>query len=775
MAASVLEQGDIRLTFYPDEVTLHLQIGTLKMRGICAVEVLTAASRRPLRVAAQRVLDVYQEPAHDAHGAGQRLTVRLAGEVPDLTLTLEIALYEGHPFAALRVGLTNHDHPTLRAHALIPFATTALEMGNGPLDSWVNGYHSWSFSGFVPHTRRQPRMVVNFLTYPQAENPTTRYASIAGCTVGEWVGALIDGHRQALIAGFMGLERQFGQVYMDGRPAHKALQLENTADSVPLPIGETLWSEWAILYAVDLPHGDPLGAYAKAVTRLTPGRWPHPHPAPGWSSWYQFFDAVTAEDMERNQVALKTLADRLPLHLIQLDDGYQPIWGDWLEHNEKFPQGVKGWAESVRSDGFAPGLWLSPFTVEMDAPIACQHPDTILRDARGHPIHGGFLLKRWIKGLDPTHPATQDFVREVIDTVVHRWGIRYLKLDFLYCGALPGLRHDPTRTRAQALRDGLRLIREVAGEDVTILGCGCPFGPAVGLVDIMRVGPDVAPEWYPAVLGLRRPFRRDFSLPAARNSISTSLQRAWTHRRWWWLDADNLLVRPQQRLSADEVQTLITVAALTGSHVILSDDLPQLPNDRLHWAASLLPLSLTERLFLPTAFAQTTPEVLIAPVKGVAGQHTLIGLINWADIPRTLSVEVATADLPGDQPLLVCDFWQRAVYVHQGETLSTKPLPPHGVALLALRPLTPGPQIVGSDLHISMGGEVAAWQVGEREVAFVLRLGRQTEGTIWLKLPAPPSEATCDGQPIHALPCDTSGLYALPVSVQGEAEVFVRF
>lgn len=775
MAAFVLEQGDIRLTLYPDETALCLQIGALNMQGRCAAEVLTTAPDRPLHVAAQHVLDVFQEPIYDVHGTGQRLTVRLAGNVPGLTLTLEAALYNEHPFVAFRMGLTNHDHAALRAHALIPLATTALEMGDGPLDSWVNGYHSWSFSGFVPHTCRQPRMVTNFLTYPQAENPTTRYAPIAGRTVGEWVGALIDGPRRALVAGFIGLERQLGQVYMDGRPGHKALRLENTADGIPLPLGETLWSEWAILYAVDLPHGDPLGTYAEAVTRLTPGRWPHPHPAPGWSSWYQFFDTVTAEDMARNQAALKALGDRLPLHLIQLDDGYQPAWGDWLEHNEKFPQGVREWAENVRSDGFAPGLWLSPFTVEMGAHIARQHPDAILRDARGHPVHGGFLLKRWIKGLDPTHPATQDFVREVIDTVVHHWGIRYLKLDFLYCGALPGLRHDPTRTRAQALRDGLRLIREVAGEDVTILGCGCPFGPALGVVDIMRVSPDVAPQWYPAVLGLRRPFRRDFSLPAARNSTSISLQRAWTHRRWWWLDADNLLVRPQQHLNANEVQTLVTVAALTGSHLVLSDDLPTLPDERLRWVASLLPLSLTERLSLPTAFAQTMPEVLITPVNGAAGSHVLIGLINWDDAPRTLGVEVAAAGLPSDHPLLVCDFWRRAVYVHQGEILSTKPLPPHGVALLALRPVMPGPQVVGSDLHISMGGEVAAWQAGEREVAFILKLGRYAEGTLWLKLPAPPSEATCDGRPIHALPTDTSGLYALPVSVKGEAEVFIQF
>ncbi len=775
MAESTLEQGNIRLAIHPDEGALHLQIGSLSMQGKCKAQISLMEQRRPIYVVGQRALELTPEAIQDMHGAGQRLTALLVSNVPGLNLTLQAAVYDDHPFVALRVGLTNHSQAGVHVHTLIPLATTALEMGSGPLDSWVNGYHSWSFSGFVPHTCRQPRMVTNLLTYPQAENPTTRYAREAGRTVGEWVGALIDGRDRALVAGFIGLERQLGQVYMDGRPGHKALWLENTADGIPLPAGETLWSEWAILYVVDLPHGDPLGRYAEAAARMTPARWPSPHPTAGWSSWYQFFDTVTAQDMARNQAALKALAERLPLRLIQLDDGYQPVWGDWLQHNEKFPQGVDGWAEEVRADGFEAGLWLSPFTVEMKARIAREHPDAVLRDRRGRPVHGGFLIKRWIKGLDPTHPATQDFVREVIDTVVHRWGIRYLKLDFLYCGALPGRRYDPTRTRAQALRDGLRLIRETAGEEVVILGCGCPFGPALGLVDIMRVSPDVAPEWYPTVLGLRRPFRRDFSLPAARNSISISLHRAWTHRRWWWLDADNLLVRPQQRLSPAEVQTLVTVMALTSSHLMLSDDLPALPDERLRWAASLLPSPPVERPILPTAFAQTAPEVLIAHVKGIAGPHVLIGLINGADVPRTLTVETDVIGLPGDQPLLVCDFWGRSVYVHQGETLSTRPLPPHGAALLALRPLMPGPQVAGSDLHVSMGGEITAWEASEREVVFSLKLGRKATGTLWLKLPSPPTEAICEGQPIHAAATDTSGLYALSLSVEDETEVFIRF
>jgi alpha-galactosidase len=282
----------------------------------------------------------------------------------------------------------------------------------------------------------------------------------------------------------------------------------------------------------------------------------HP-PQPGWSGWYQYFAGIEQAHMEVNQARLQALREKLPISLIQMDDGYQPAWGDWLDHNHKFPNGVEGWANAVKADGFEPELWLSPFTVDKNSKFYRHHPDAVLCDARGNPTHGGFLINRWLLGLDPTHPATQEHVARCIETISQEWGIQYLKLDFLYCGALPGRRYDAKKTRAQALRDGLTLIRNLAGEDATILGCGCPSGPALGIVDILRVGTDVAPTWTPRLFGVSWPISNDQSMPSTRNALRSVLHRGWTHRRWWWLDADNVLARTQQHLTTDEVQTFL--------------------------------------------------------------------------------------------------------------------------------------------------------------------------------------------------------------------------
>ena len=42
---------------------------------------------------------------------------------------------------------------------------------------------------------------------------------------------------------------------------------------------------------------------------------------------------------------------------------------------------------------------------------------------------------------------------------------------------------------------GMEAIREAVGPDVTLLGCGAPFGPMLGLVEAMRIGPDVSGDW----------------------------------------------------------------------------------------------------------------------------------------------------------------------------------------------------------------------------------------------------------------------------------------
>ena len=49
---------------------------------------------------------------------------------------------------------------------------------------------------------------------------------------------------------------------------------------------------------------------------------------------------------------------------VQLDDGYQPAMGDWLETGKAFGGDVQGVLQAIRKQGFEPAIWVGPFIAE---------------------------------------------------------------------------------------------------------------------------------------------------------------------------------------------------------------------------------------------------------------------------------------------------------------------------------------------------------------------------------------------------------------------------
>jgi alpha-galactosidase len=152
-------------------------------------------------------------------------------------------------------------------------------------------------------------------------------------------------------------------------------------------------------------------------------------------------------------------------------------------------------------------------------------------------------------------------------------GFPYLKLDFTYGPSLPGRYADPARTPAERVRAGLEAIRRGAGPEAFVLGCGMPLGSGVGLVDAMRIGPDVAPWWRREEHeGLVPGYAH--SQPSTRNAWRSSLARSFMHRRLWLNDPDCLLLRTTQtRLSPAAVEAWARAVGMTGGLAVVSDDL----------------------------------------------------------------------------------------------------------------------------------------------------------------------------------------------------------
>jgi alpha-galactosidase len=287
----------------------------------------------------------------------------------------------------------------------------------------------------------------------------------------------------------------------------------------------------------------------------------------GWCSWYHYFHDVTEADVRANLAAARDW----PFDVFQLDDGYQTAIGDWRTTNEKFPSDLAALAADIDNAGLVAGLWLAPFLAAPASLIASAHPDWLLRRPSGRPAIGmvnpGWGGETWI--LDTTRPDVLEHLETLAaDLVTMGW--HYLKLDFTYAPSFDGDWYDKTLTPAQRVRRAYEAIRRGAGDRTFLLGCGAPLGPCVGVVDGMRIGPDVAPHWEPKEAW---PGYAD-TVPAVANALRNTVARQFMHRRLWLNDPDCLMLRTADtELSAAQVREWAMAVADSGGMAIVSDDL----------------------------------------------------------------------------------------------------------------------------------------------------------------------------------------------------------
>ena len=268
-----------------------------------------------------------------------------------------------------------------------------------------------------------------------------------------------------------------------------------------------------------------------------------------WCSWYSFFEDI---DAERITGAVDGLGD-LPFDVVQMDDGWEEIVGDWVP-NAGFPDGLAPIARRIADRGSRPGLWLAPFICLPDARVVAEHPDWLVQGPTGGPMVAGHNWDSHYYALDTTLPAVQEHLERVIRDVV-AWGFRYLKLDFMYAGGLPGVRHQDL-PRERVYRDAVELIRRAAGPDVYLLGCGVPMIPSVGVFDGVRVGPDTAWDWT------RPGTVEDPSHEGGLNAVTASLARWWM-RDLYQVDPDVAYFRTAHTtLTPEQRQHTVDIAAV---------------------------------------------------------------------------------------------------------------------------------------------------------------------------------------------------------------------
>jgi alpha-galactosidase len=476
---------------------------------------------------------------------------------------------------------------------------------------------------------------------PQPEDATVVYGLL---TLGR------PGGGHALLA-FTSCRRFIGRFYV--RP--KSIQVVIDTEGLTLRPGQALDLEEFMFGSGD-DRNALLAALGGQVVRNHPPLRFNPVPT-GWCSWYCFGPRVKAEQVLGN---LDFIAKNVPaLKYIQIDDGYQPAMGDWLETGPAFGGGVRDVLRQIKQKGFEPAIWVAPFIAEKGSRLFREHPDWFIKDAEGQPLSADRVTFRgWRRGpwyaLDGTHPEAQKYLESLFRTLRRDWGCTYFKLDANFWGAMHGGRfHDAGATRIEAYRRGMQAVLRGAG-DGFVLGCNHPIWPSFGLIHGSRSSGDIKRTW-----------------PKFAGTARMNLSRNWQNGRLWWNDPDCAVLTGD--LSEDEYLFHATAVYATGGMLLSGDDLTKISPQRLALLRKLLPAT-----GVAAEFEDDTLRVGHVRLKG----KSVVCLLNWGERPQTLSFR-----LPG--ACRVTDHWTgKALGRHQG-TFEVKDVPGHSARLLVCEPVAP--------------------------------------------------------------------------------------
>ncbi|HZT28723.1 MAG TPA: hypothetical protein VFA33_02480 [Bryobacteraceae bacterium] len=499
-----------------------------------------------------------------------------------------------------------------------------------------------------------------------------------------------------------------------------------------------------------------LDAWADAAReRMHPRIWPT-IPA-GWLGW-SWVDPLTVERYEdvvrRNARAVR---QRLPGHEI----GY--VWvsignlkdrapGNWLAWNTaEFPSGPEVLARDLESLGFRLGLWAGAFW--MNSRLTAQVER--LRDAfllwQGKPVEIPHRDLGPMYALDPTHPKTQAYLREVFRTY-RQWGVRYFMIDFLdaITGATPG-RHpnDGYFDRSvipgpQAWREGLRVIREAAGGDTYLLASTGPRLQLAGVMDGVRVGNDYGEGralygpgkgFYPGTFVINKP---DFwtSHRAATDALAGYF---FAHGKLFLADSGNVLTLDQP-VPMSDAQISATIFGINGGPVMLGDDIERIGEERLRMLRGVFP-RLPE-CARPVDLFETPepdyPKIFHLPVRKEWDRWDLLAVFNYGPHTLTRTVPLARLGLDPRAPYAAWDFWnQRFQGIVRGEV--TVEVPPDSVRLLRLSRDRPHPWLLSTDLHVRQGqAEILDCRWDEASGTLTIRAVRPAgeQGSVFVRAPA---------------------------------------
>jgi alpha-galactosidase len=426
--------------------------------------------------------------------------------------------------------------------------------------------------------------------------------------------------------------------------------------SLPVAAGAELAAE-RVLFSLATDYRRQLDTYASLIRKIHHARTSAP-PLMGWWSWTAYYfglnEAAALTNARWEAEHLKSLG----YDIFHIDEGYQYARGEYSTANATlFPHGLGALEYKVRGLGLVPAIWTAPFEVSERSGVYQNHPDWLVKNAKGQPIHAGTVVrnKDQLFVLDTTNPGAQEYLRKTYSTLVNEWGVHSIKMDFMDDSAIEGYYHKPNTTALEAQRIGLKIIRETVGDDVYLDKDGSVMLNPVGYVDYGRISQDTGHKFE-----------------ASKDAAPGIAARYYMNRNFFVADPDAFTVSTQtirdqswhesaKPATLDEARVSIALAAVSGGMFEIGDDLPSLSKaperlaliqnqdliDMVRLGKASVPLDL-----MNFAAEDAQPSIFFLEEEN---RQSILTVFNWTDKERDHSIDLTTAGLPATGQYTVTD------------------------------------------------------------------------------------------------------------------------
>ncbi len=488
---------------------------------------------------------------------------------------------------------------------------------------------------------------------------------------------------------------------VEDSPAEDQIKL-----SLPVAPGAELSSE-RVLFGLSRDYHHQLDTYGSLIRQIHQARVSAP-PLLGWWSWTAYYFGLNQGAALTNARWEAEHLKSLGYNLFHIDEGYQYARGEYTTPNATlFPDGLASLYYKVNGLGLVPGIWTAPFEISERSWVYQNHPDWLVKNSKGEPIHAGTVedKKDQLFVLDNTNPGAQEYLRKTYSTLVNLWGLRYFKLDFMDDSAIEGYYFKPNTTALQAQRIGLQIIRDTVGPDVFLDKDGSPMLNPVGIVDYGRISQDTG-----------------HTFGASKEAATGIAARYYMNRNYFVADPDAFTVSTQtirdqswhessKPATLDEARVSISLAAVSGGMFEIGDDLPSLTKD-----PERLALIENPELIHMIQFGKASSPVDLMTYAAEDEQpsifllkqdrrQSILTVFNWTDGERAHSIDLSEAGLPAGGQYVITDILDANKTPNFKTNRLVLDLPAHSVQVLKIVDLkipAAHPKVVTE--HPSAGG-----------------------------------------------------------------------